>query len=284
MRGRTTWVIGDSMSKDFFKALKCFMIEFQDLATYHASNNYTAMHLLDSIPGFGEPHCVHMPQRTRLCQVHTIQGDLFIEGNRTKIGVLPLLQQSMAHPNDIFIVNFGLWHGETKQPEYKDNLHQLGKFYTATKDKFPNLFWFETPKQHFDSADGDYKVPWIGTRKGPFTCQPVQGLSMDKDGALHAEAGNAVAAYVMKGSWRNIMAREILIEQYKLPVIPVYNSSATAWQFHRVNFDGQECSHYCHPSIPQLWVWVLKQTLQKYGLKPVENWQEGKRHKPGQSD
>jgi hypothetical protein len=94
----------------------------------------------------------------------------------------------------------GLWHGETKQPEYKENLHQLGQFYTDTKDKFPNLFWFETPKQHFDSADGDYKVPWINTRKGPFTCQPVQGLSMDKDGALHAEAGNAVAEYVMQVS------------------------------------------------------------------------------------
>jgi hypothetical protein len=59
----------DSMSKDLYKAIKCFMFEFQDLTTYHASNNYTAMYLLDSIPGFGEPHCVHMPQRTRLCQV-----------------------------------------------------------------------------------------------------------------------------------------------------------------------------------------------------------------------
>jgi hypothetical protein len=42
-----------------------------------------------------------------LPQVHAIQGDLFIEGNRTKIGVLPLLQESMAHPDDIIIVNFG---------------------------------------------------------------------------------------------------------------------------------------------------------------------------------
>lgn len=92
----------------------------------------------------------------------------------------------------------GLWHGETKQPEYKQNLHQLGKFYTDTKAKFPNLFWMETPKQHFDSVDGDYKVPWIGKRKGPFTCQPVQGLSMDADGALHADAGNAVAEFVMQ--------------------------------------------------------------------------------------
>jgi hypothetical protein len=90
-----------------------------------------------------------------------------------------------------------------------------------------------------------------------------------------------VTPHVMQGSWRNIMAREILIQKYKMPFIPVYNSSATAWQFHRVNFDGQECSHYCHPSIPQLWIWVLKQTLQQYNMQPVESYPEVKRHKPG---
>jgi hypothetical protein len=109
----------------------------------------------------------------------------------------------------------GLWHGETKQPEYKENLHQLGKFYTYTKDKFPNQFWFETPKQHFDSEDGDYKVPWIGTRKGPFACQPVKGLSMDKDGALHAEAGNAVAEYVMQvGGWAESVGNCVMMHTY----------------------------------------------------------------------
>lgn len=57
------------MSKDMYKALKCFLIEFSDLRMYHATNNFTAMHLLDSVPGKGEPHCMHMPQKTRLCQV-----------------------------------------------------------------------------------------------------------------------------------------------------------------------------------------------------------------------
>jgi hypothetical protein len=85
----------------------------------------------------------------------------------------------------------------------------------------------------------------------------------------------------MQGTWRNMLAQEFLVEDYKMPFIPIYNSSATAWQFHRRNHDGQECSHYCHPSIPQLWVWVLKQTLQQHGTKPVEEYQEVKRHKPG---
>ena len=57
------------MSKDLFKALKCFMVEFYDLKQYHATSNYTAMHYLNDIPGVGEPHCLHMPDATRLCLV-----------------------------------------------------------------------------------------------------------------------------------------------------------------------------------------------------------------------
>lgn len=62
----------DSMAKDLFRALRCFMIEFQDLKTYHASSNATAMHFLQNIPGHGEPHCAHMYENTRLCQVSSL--------------------------------------------------------------------------------------------------------------------------------------------------------------------------------------------------------------------
>eukprot|EP00775_Hariotina_reticulata_P009622 gene9622-9783_t len=260
------------MSKDLYKALRCFMVEFHDLRTYHASNNYTAMHLLNAIPGYGEPHCIHMLEHTRLCQVHAIQGDLFIEGNRTKVGVIPLLLQSMAMSHDIFIINFGLWHGETRQPEYAQNLHQLGQYYLSVKDKFPNMFFMETPKQHFDSADGDYKVPWIGVRKGPWVCQPIKGVSLDADGNLHSAPGDKVGEYVVTGSWRNQLAHQVLVEKYNMPFMPIYNTTATAWEFHRKNFDGQECSHFCHPSIPQLWLWSMKQAFKKWWISPVHNW------------
>jgi len=69
LKGRTLWIIGDSISKDLIKAFKCFMIEFWDLSQYHMTNNFTAMHHLQSIPGFGEPNCIHMPGNTRMCQV-----------------------------------------------------------------------------------------------------------------------------------------------------------------------------------------------------------------------
>jgi hypothetical protein len=197
---------------------------------------------------------------------------LFIRGNRTAIGVIPLLLQSMAMNHDIFIVNFGLWHGETRQPEYKENLHQLGQYYLSVKDKFPNMFFMETPKQHFDSSDGDYKVPWIGVRKGPWVCQPIKGVSMDENGHLHSAPGDKVAEYVVTGSWRNQLAHQVLVDKYNMPLMPIYNTTATAVEFHRRNFDGQECSHFCHPSIPQLWLWSMQQTFKKWWIAPVHNW------------
>jgi hypothetical protein len=45
------------------------MVEFDTLSSYHASSNYSAMHSLQAIPGQGEPHCAHLPDNTRVCQV-----------------------------------------------------------------------------------------------------------------------------------------------------------------------------------------------------------------------
>lgn len=59
-----------------------------------------------------------------LLQIHAIEGDLFVAAepgsDRTAVGgVLPLIQQHLAFPQDLFIVHFGLWHGETQQEAYK---------------------------------------------------------------------------------------------------------------------------------------------------------------------
>jgi len=132
------------------------------------------------------------------------------------------------------------------------------------------MLFMETPKQHFDSADGDFKVPWITTRKGPWTCQPIQGVSLDAEGNVVADKGADVAQDVAKGTWRNQDAREIL-SKYGIPLIPIYNVTVPAWQFHRSNLVGQECSHFCHPSLPQFWLWNLLTTLRQQQVPAVED-------------
>ena len=62
-------VCRDSMSKDLYKALKCFLVEFHDLGDYHATSNFTVMHHLHNLPHLGRPHCMHLPQNGRVCMV-----------------------------------------------------------------------------------------------------------------------------------------------------------------------------------------------------------------------
>jgi hypothetical protein len=369
IRGRTLWIVGDSMSKDLIKAFKCFMLEFWDLHQYHVTNNYTAMHFLQSLPGYGEPHCIHLPHATRMCQVHAIQGDLFVNTTRAHSGVLPLLETSgLLLPHDVVVLNFGLWHGDIQRPLYIQHLHELGRWWSERRDKFPHVLFMETPKQHFaDAPDGDFPSSWLNERerlKGNYTCGPSPGVEYRGDGTLAAVVGGGegddgsgsdegyggsssssdgdgdgddyggnrrrlfggdgkakasssggssgkkedaakkqskdkaaaaaakgkavaaakgeeewaevynaaamsreqISAAIASGTWRNADARRILAGAYGMRLVPIYNTTVAFWRMHRANFKGQECSHFCHPSVPQLWLWVLHRTLADAGV------------------
>jgi hypothetical protein len=112
-------------------------------------------------------------------------------------------------------------------------------------------------------------VPWLGTRKGPWTCSPIKGVELHPDGSLVPQPGNAVAEFVARGSWRNTYARAILGKQYGMPLVSIYNVTVPAWRFHRSNLAGQECSHFCHPSLPQLWVHALFAALRGARVPPI---------------
>ena len=46
-----------------------------------------------------------------------------------------------------------------------------------------------------------------------------------------------------------------------IPVVSTWNDTLPLWEFHRDNGHGLECTHFCHPSAPQLWVYRLYATL-----------------------
>jgi hypothetical protein len=143
--------------------------------------------------------------------------------------VLPVLLESLAQRGDMFVVHVGLWHRRSRPQVYEGHLHALGKLYKEVRGKFPHWFFMETPKQHFDSPDGDFEEEWVGVRSGPFTCQPVKGVSLSTDGSAAAEADGAseAAAAVVRGTWRNKAVHNILEKQYDMPVLAIYNSTVS---------------------------------------------------------
>jgi hypothetical protein len=162
-----------------------------------------------------------------------VQGHLLAEnwqqGNQSGPGVLPVLLESIAQPDDIFVTHVGLWHRRSRPQAYDGHLHELGKLFSKVRGKFPHWFFMETPKQHFDSPDGDFEEDWIGVRTGPFTCQPVQGVLLSADGSAAAEGSSEQAVAVVQGTWRNVAVHSILEKQYGMPVLPIYNSTVSVF-------------------------------------------------------
>jgi hypothetical protein len=91
-----------------------------------------------------------MPGMTRICMVRTVLGQQYVSDKSIPYGgVLPYLQAKFAKPEDIFIVNFGVWHrkqGEEGFRQYDKALKDLIDFYQVrAKVGLANEFIREVP-------------------------------------------------------------------------------------------------------------------------------------------
>ena len=64
-----------------------------------------------------------------------------------------------------------------------------------------------------------------------------------------------------EGGWRNKIALPVL-EGLGVPIIRTWNQSLPMWQYH-TNYSEKDgdCTHMCHPSEYQYWVYELYRTL-----------------------
>ena len=82
-----------------------------------------------------------------------------------------------------------------------------GALHPWPRSNFPHMMWRETTPQHYATPDGMYtKEAGLGTV--PFTCRPTPDVTFHKDGSLSATS--SAAEGVLRGTWRNVAAREIL--------------------------------------------------------------------------
>lgn len=238
IRGRTLFMMGDSMMLDYYKAMRCFLFEFWPaLEDEPFTPNKTLEALLtDSTV---KPHCSRLLHGTRVCYLRTDQGKDF-HGR-----ALPaLLENNLTSQADILIANFGLHHGDTK--EYQWRLWAFVEFYKKHADRLPRLFWQQTLAQHFASPSGEF-----GGGSPPFKCRAIRSFKrLEGNGTLVLQPGAKDPSGLRRGLWRNAAAGQVMAAA-GIPVIQSFNESVPLWAAHRDNGAGWECTHPCHPSMSQ---------------------------------
>eukprot|EP00192_Tetraselmis_astigmatica_P004901 CAMPEP_0117679878 /NCGR_PEP_ID=MMETSP0804-20121206/18042_1 /TAXON_ID=1074897 /ORGANISM="Tetraselmis astigmatica, Strain CCMP880" /LENGTH=482 /DNA_ID=CAMNT_0005489315 /DNA_START=146 /DNA_END=1594 /DNA_ORIENTATION=- len=268
VKGRTTWIYGDSQSLDFFKGIVCTLREFVDLRegpplpphrdeygvfkiAHPVTDNVTIskhmyMNRVSTVP----PSCIHMAGGTRVCYIRL---DTMQQMHTFMDYILPLVKKP-----DIKIVNFGLHHNVG---ELVNKLPMLLKKLLANDNFRPNMYFRDIPPQHFDTPYGLY--PGRGA-KGPFKCKAREGAVLKRDGTMRFEKVPGLQEFpwqvLAKADRRN---RQVLptIRNMGIPVVYTYNQTTVLHEFHRDNGKGYECTHYCWP-VQGVWVHSMLATLQ----------------------
>jgi hypothetical protein len=265
LRGRTLWILGDSHAKAFYKAIQCFLIDFWNHQECETSTDSGATSQLFNLPErSGFQKCLHLmgPGGGRICIVEVVLGTSFVDNNKiAEGGVMPLLRSKFARSDDIFFVNFGVWHKKKAEwwASLKPALSAFGKDFQANRGAFPHVFFFETPAEHPKDNNGQ-------------TCAAMTGYNYVQDGRLNLSPDRVRVEGWNSGLTSNNAASEIL-SRYGIPIMPTFAQSVPLHDNHigtRMNPD-QDCLHYCMPGVYQFWVWSMYDMFRsgQAGVRPL---------------
>lgn len=249
VRGRTIWVVGDSQSLDMSKALQCFLHEFWDLKLHNATDSLPAV--ASTLNQLRSAVCSELVGSTRICYLRADQPNVVLDL------VLPILSTA-GTSRDCVILNVGLHF----IPDYASEIGKIATAFSEQRLNLPQLLWMDTPPQHFLTEFGEYPRD---LSKPPFSCWYIgkadnkDPLTLSKDHQLTTI--DPKYQHVADGGWRNIIARPLMLSA-GIPVLQIWNESTLLWNYHRDNGAGWECTHYCFPSAPQVWVYHLLRKLQ----------------------
>eukprot|EP00775_Hariotina_reticulata_P008138 gene8138-8332_t len=255
LAGRTLWLIGDSHSKALYKALQCFLLDFWNHQECRTTPDWAAQEQLYNLPAAkGQSKCIHLFNGGRICMVHAVLGTSLVNNNQIAAGgVLPLLHQRFARQNDIFYVNFGVWHKKTDawKAAFTPALEALGQYYQANKRQWPHLLFWETPAEHpKDRAQSSCMA-----MRGYTYDRVTSMLSVDPATRMDVKGWSSGASF-------NAQARSILT-RYNIHIVPSYNMSVPLHDNHigLVMNPELDCLHYCQNGLPQAWVYNLFRAL-----------------------
>lgn len=95
-------------------------------------------------------------------------------------------------------------------------------------------------------------------------------LFLQASGMVLTDLSPLVLQSTMHGGWKNMVALPIIEQLTDMPIIHTWNESVMMWEYHtHFNFDAVDCTHMCHPSEYQYWVYEMYRSFKnKLSLKP----------------
>ncbi|BDA42198.1 hypothetical protein COCOBI_03-0850 [Coccomyxa sp. Obi] len=265
IRGRTLWLMGDSITQEFMVAMECLFFEwYEDMGwgvgrgygRFDVSNNTEALEIITKEGGV-QPWCIPLPEGSRICHIRSNMGLDWADN------VLPNLPRIGVRNTDILVGNFAVWINN--DTEYAVNLGRVADYIRSAPGRLPYIIWRDASVQHFQTHTGDYNGAGY-----PFHCQPIgnetDAVNLDINGNLSTD--DPELEVVVEGGWRNRIAYPI-IESLNIPIMRTWNQTVPLWNFHHhynMKCGNQvqgcpDCTHTCHPGYYQVWIYHLYETL-----------------------
>ncbi|KAK9832530.1 hypothetical protein WJX81_006130 [Elliptochloris bilobata] len=242
IRGRTLWLIGDSIQQEYMRAMQCFVYEWWDMDIKHMDRYFPQATLEGLLGGW----CVEMPESTKICHLRSNMGDWLVDT------LLPRLPALGARRQDIIVLNFAVWINWAQT--YREQIAYFAAYHRKHRQELPFIVWRDSSVQHFDTPTGDYECDGCPKAERPFNCHAIDNVTLAADGTLSTT--DPVTQVIVEGGWRNKIALPAM-HSLGIPVMNTWNSSATLWSYHYNYKGGEDCTHSCHPSAYQTWIYDL---------------------------
>ena len=132
------------------------------------------------------------------------------------------------------------------------DIRVIASYASNYRHQLPIAFWKDVSAQHFQSKNGEYTGKEV-LAKG---CAPLPAYSKTKN-------DTGLMPHVT-AEWLNGVSLPIL-EAANISIIQDEEKTHDLWNYHLKG----ECTHFCHPSAPQIWVHSLYTAMKNYTDSPA---------------
>jgi hypothetical protein len=235
--GATLWFLGDSVTVQMFMALVCALQAggatldpiFRD---YRGKSHIPKKHIpKQHVPP--ERPCPTCPYEC--VPVHHVDGRISVRICVLKTYYTETMYDDLVYLNsnahqtnhqETLVVNYGLHHETTLYEEIHSTLQRWQVYRPPTGRKL-RLVWRDTSPQHFaQKPDGGFH----GVKHGP-----------------------CVAIGDMRAAWEPYQNMTAILSEFpEIHRLPIWSITAPRFDAH-----GFECTHWCLPGVPDVWVQLL---------------------------